>query len=158
MPRYGIATLLESHPSGYEFKTDNTPLHLTHVDSFAIDLEADALVTKLSERLTDFPAFSVRATHDQMLGQNNDIHVTILELNDQLKNLHAAIMQVLSEERAILKNPHFHNEGFNPHVSVYGSRRVEPGDQIRIKDISLATRLTEDDNPTHKILATIALR
>ncbi len=157
MPKYGIATLLESQPASYEFKADNTPLHLTHVDSFNIDLDADTLAAKLSEQLTNISVFTVKATRDEMLGPNKDIPVTTLELNDQLAELHSLIMQALKDENAILKNPNFHNEGFHPHISIYGKRRVRVGEQILIKDICIGSKLTEDENPTHKILATIPL-
>lgn len=158
MPKYGIATLLDSKPVGYEFKASDTPLHITHVDSFTTDLDTDTLALKLSKRLKNMSAFTVKAVEDEMLGVNKDIPVTKLELNDQLSELHRLIMQLLEDEHATLKNPQFHNEGFNPHISIYGLRRVEPGTQIHLKDICVSSRINEDQDPTHRILAVIPLK
>lgn len=157
MPKYGIATLLEAQPVGYEFRANNTPLHLTHVDSCIVDLSPEQLAEKLRERLKGLSGFSVTALDDEMLGPNKDIPVTVLDLTQQLKELHALIMQTLEREKAVLKNPHFHNEGFHPHVSIYGSRRTHVGEQVSIENISIGTKLTEEDNPLHRIVATIPL-
>jgi hypothetical protein len=158
MPKYGIATILEDCPVGYEFSHDNPPLHLTHVDSFVVELDWDLLEAKLKEQLKDFPEFATTALKDEFFGPNKDIPVTILELNTPLRKLHSLIMEVLEKEGAALKNPNFHNDGFAPHISRYGSKRVQPGDPILIKSISIGARVSDDENANHRILATIALR
>lgn len=157
MPKYGLATILEDYPVGYEFTGDNIPLHLTHVDSFVVDLSTEELATKLRSALSKQQSFSVTALRDELYGPDKDIPVTILELTPELQKLHYVLMNVLGQESATLKNPHFHREGFKPHVSIYDSRRVVVGKEVEIKSVSIAAKLSEEDNAKRRILATILL-
>lgn len=160
MQRYGIATILEDCPVGYEFTGKDIPLHLTHVDSFVIESDINDAVAKLQKELSDFPSFEVSPLKDEIYGQDEgkEIPVTTLELNPPLKNLHELIMKLLDEEKAFLKNPHFHNAGFRPHVSIYDSRRIAVDEPVSIKDVSIASKLSEGEDAKYRILAVIALK
>jgi hypothetical protein len=158
MPTYGFATILENYPAGYEFTVANLPLHLTHVDSLDIDMDADVLEGKLRELLADQRAFTVRAIADELYGPDKDILVTTLELTPQLKKLQIAIMDMLDREGATLKRPQYHREHFAPHVSVYGGRRLTVGQDVLIKDISIAAKVSDAEDANRRILATIPFR
>ena len=153
MANYGIATLLEYHDVGYEFPQDKIPLHLTHVDSFRVDLEASELAAKLSESLIDQSAFVVKAAKDKLYGPHDDILVTEIEFNSNLSQLHALIMKMLRDNNAILKNPQFHNDGYSPHISVYNGRRVKPGDEILVDNLVIASKTSDAENAITRILA-----
>ncbi|HVX24035.1 MAG TPA: 2'-5' RNA ligase family protein [Candidatus Saccharimonadales bacterium] len=157
MARYGIATIFENHPVGQEFTVDALPLHLTHVDSFEVDLSAEELATKLTAALAAQKAFAIKALTDEMYGADKDIPVTTLELTPQLMQLHRLIMGVLDATGAVLKNPHFHNDNFSPHVSVYGDKRVAAGDSVAIQDISIAAKVSDADDASRRVLANITL-
>ncbi len=157
MPRYGITTLLDICPVGYEFTPDNTPLHLTHVDSFEVALNPEELASKLRQCLAGQRAFGVAALCDTFIGPNKDISVTILDLTAELVNLHKDIMGMLEAEGAILKNPQFHNESFEPHVSIYGDRRIVVGQAVQIQGVSIGIKTGEGEQAVHRILATLAL-
>lgn len=156
MPKYGLATILEDYPVGYEFTGENIPLHLTHVDSFVVDLSTEELAAKLQSALSKQQSFSVTALKDELYGTDKDIPVTVLELSPELQALHIKIMDMLQSEGALLKNPQFHGEGFKPHVSIYGTRRIAIGDDILIKDVSIAAKLSEEEDATRQILATVS--
>lgn len=158
MAKYGFATLLENHPVGYEYRGDNIPVHLTHVDSFQVDLNLQELELRLQKALVGQKAFSVKALRDEFYGPDKDIPVTVLELTPELQELHTKIMDMLQSEGVFFKNLHFHRDGFMPHVSVYGDRRVAVGDDVLIKDISIATKLSEEENAKRRILATIPFK
>lgn len=157
MARYGFATLLDSHPVGYEFTPDTIPLHVTHVDSFEVGLSGDELAARLHQTLACQKALGVKASADAFLGINKDIPVTTLELTPEFAELHQTIMDMLESESAVLKNPHFHRELFSPHVSIYGDRRVVVGENVRIKDISIGIKMGEGTDAVHRIIATIGL-
>jgi hypothetical protein len=157
MPRYGLATILEDHPVGHEFTIDNLPLHLTHVDSFEIELGANELAAKLSELLVHQKAFDLKALADEHYGPKKDILVTILELTAELVAFHKAIIDLLETEGAVLKNPHFNGDNFSPHISVYGLKRVKVGESVSIKDISIAAKVSEADDANRRILSNIRL-
>lgn len=158
MPKYGLATILEDHPVGYEFAGDNLPLHLTHVDSFRADLDPAEMEARLQGALAGQKAFEAKALKDELYGPNKDIPVTVLELTPELKALHAIIMDLLQIEGAFVKNPHFHREGFRPHVSIYEPRRVTVDEGILIRDISIVAKLSEEENAMRRILGTVSFK
>lgn len=155
MIKCGFATLLEDCPVGYDFTSDNIPLHLTHVDSLQIELPLEEIELKLQKLLANRKAFSVKALKDELYGPNKDIPVTVLELTPELTALHKAIMDMLEREGAVLKNPHFHGKGFEPHVSIYGPRRLPAGEEVLIKDISIGIKTGDGPEAIHQIVATI---
>jgi len=157
MSKYGIATIFGDYPVGYEFTTANLPLHLTHVDSFEIELGPQALADELAKALLSHKQFSIKAVKDSYYGPEKDILVTELELTPELIKLHTSIMAVLRAHGAILKHPHLHNESYRPHISVYGDRRVEVGDTLTISQLSIAVKVADTEDANRKILATILL-
>jgi hypothetical protein len=157
MAQYGIATILEAHPVGSEFTTDNLPLHLTHVDSFEIELGTNEFATRLSNLLANQKGFTLRALADELYGPEKDILVTTLELTPELIKFHNTIIGFLDKEKAVLKNPQFNGDNFTPHVSVYGSKRVKIGDYVPINDISIAAMVSQAENANRTVLANIVL-
>lgn len=157
MAKYGFATLIGDYPAEYSFKPDNIPLHLTHVDSFEIDLNPDELAARLGQVLASQKPFRVKTIADTMLGPDKDIPVTMLELTPELGMLHKVIMDMLDSQGATLKNPHFHRDSFSPHVSIYDTRRVAIGEEVLIKDVSIGVKVGDGANVVHHIVATLPL-
>lgn len=157
MARYGIATLLENHDVGYEFSQDNIPLHLTHVDSFQSKLAADELAGLLSKSLANQPPIEIKATKDAYYGPDKDKLVTEIEHSLDLSHIHTTIIKILNDTEATLKNPQFHNDGYSPHISAYGTRRIHPGDVLVIDNLVIASKTSDADDARTQILAKIVL-
>jgi hypothetical protein len=157
MNSYGLATILEDHPEGHEFTVQELPLHLTHIDSFAVNMGHAALADCIAGIVGDRPAFRVRALADAGYGPDKDIIVTELELSAALEKLHHDLVRGLETTGAVFKRPQFLQEGYRPHISVYSKRRIQPGDDRLIKDISIVTKVSEDENANRRIVATIPL-
>jgi hypothetical protein len=157
MNRYGIATLLDSYPNNYEFTVDNTPLHLTHVDVLEIDLNSEEFINTMRPYLADQTQFSVTPIRDALFGPKKDIPVTLIELSPELKAFHENLIHFLRAEGALFENPHFLEDQYGPHVSIYGSRRVVIGQPIIINDISIGNKRSDIENPPNRIIATIPL-
>lgn len=157
MSKYSIIAIFENSAVGYEFSPDNIPQHLTLVDSFEIDLNPEQLAEKFEHVVAEQKQFEVLVLKDVYYGQSHDIPVTKLELTPSLTELHLLIMSTMAAEGAILKNPHFHNDGFSPHVSIYGSRRVKIGELVTIDQVSLAAKVSDADDFNTRNLAIIGL-
>jgi hypothetical protein len=157
MAKYGIATIFEYLEVGYEFSQDNIPLHITHVDSFQVELGPDELAGLLAESLAEQSPFEIKATKDDFYGPNKDILVTEIELSPKLSHLHFIIMKMLRDNKAVLKNPQFHNDNYSPHISAYDTRKVHPGDVLTIDSLVIASKTSDEDNAITRILAKIAL-
>ncbi len=157
MSRYGIATVFEDLPDGYEFMEANTPLHLTHVDVCEVDLKPLEFVKRLRQHLSNSQSFEVMPTEDALFGPEKDIPVTLIDLNPELKAFHARLMDFLRLQGAVLDNPQFHYGLYSPHVSIYGQRRVPLDQPIIIKNVSVGHKRTDIDNPPNRLIATIPL-
>ena len=155
MGMYGIATIFENSITGYEFLSDNIPLHLSHVDSFEVELTAEQLAKKLSASLTYQKTLQVKVLRDACYGPEKDILVAELELTPDLSSLHIRIMDMLTQVGAIFKNPHFHNDGYSPHISIYENRRVSIGEVVTIDQVSIGSKVSDDGDAATRILATI---
>lgn len=157
MGKYGIATIFEDLEVGFEFSQDNIPLHLTHIDSFQIELGTDELTSLLSQALLQQAQFEIKATKDAYYGPDKNILVTEIELNPALLHLHSLIMKTLTENNATFKNPLFQNDGYSPHISAYGTRRVHSGDILTVEGLSIASKTSDADDAMTRVLAKIAL-
>lgn len=158
MAIYGIATILGDSNPGTEFSADELPLHLTHVDSFEINVDLEKLEQALRQKLSSCRAFSVVAVKDVMYGPDKDIEVTELELAPELAHLQAVIVTTLEGLGAKFKNPQFVGQHYSPHISVYGARRVPVGDKVSVKEISIAAKVGTEENDVRRIFATIPLQ
>lgn len=155
MAAYGLATILENYPVGYEFTADNLPLHVTHVDSFQINMDPPKLTAMLQTGLARQRPVTTTAVVDEFLGPDKDVLVTKLELNPELAELQHLIMKLLENQGAIFKRPQFLKDYFHPHVSVYGVKRITVGQQVVIANISIAANLLDEPDANRVILATI---
>ena len=157
MKRYGIATLFETYPDGYEFTEANAPLHLTHVDVVEVDLQPEEFINKLMQHLREQQRFDVIPVGDTFYGPNKDIPVTVIELSAELKSFHEHLIQFLESNGASFDNPQFLKEHYGPHISIYGSRRVSLSEPVTIHSISIGHKRTDIENPPNRIIATIPL-
>jgi hypothetical protein len=157
MPKYGIATVFDELPDGYEFTEANTPLHLTHVDVCDVPLEPSEFISKLREHLHDTTSFEITPTEDALFGSEKEIPVTLVALNPRLKAFHTDLMGFLRSHGAVFDNPQFHDDQYSPHISIYDQRRLPLGKPVIIKSISVGHKRTDIENPPNRIIATIPL-
>ncbi|GAC1391620.1 MAG: hypothetical protein NVSMB46_04790 [Candidatus Saccharimonadales bacterium] len=155
--RYGIATIFEEFPDGYKFSDDNTPLHLTHIDVLEIDINPESFVRGLREHLKNQFRFKVMPLKDTFFGPEKDIPVTLIEQSPKLMEYHSHLVQYLETKHAKFDNPQYLKDGYIPHISIYGIRRVAIGKPIIIKSISVGHKRTDVENPPNRIIATIPL-
>lgn len=157
MARYGLATILQPHPVGLEFKANELPLHLTLIDSFEIEMPLDELSLKLGALLRTLNAFQIQTTADEQFGPDHDIPVTAVALNPELKLMHESLVEFIIQHRGTLRYPESNGPNYSPHISIYDSRRIAVGDQILINDVSLAAKLADDPEAPRVILANFQL-
>lgn len=156
--RYGIATLLEEYPDGYEFTDANTSLHLTHVDVLETDMNPTIFISGLHGHLRIQQKFTVTPEADTFFGPNKDIPVTVIELSPELIAFHTRLIHYPESEHAVFDNPQYLKDNYEPHISIYGLRRVELGKPVLISSASVGYNRTDIDNPPNRIIATIPLR
>ena len=111
----------------------------------------------MREHLRSQPRFNINPVSDVFFGPNKDIPVTIIEKTPYLKAFHELLLQFLESNGATFENPHFLKEQYEPHVSIYGSRRVTLGMPLSVNSISIGHKRTDIENPPNRIIATIPL-
>ena len=156
MNKFGLATILEKVPVGYEFYENNIPLHLTHIDSFQIDLDAENLELKLRRHLIGQKVISTTIKGLANYGPNKDISVVEIDLNDNLKSFHSNLLTFLEAEGAVFKRPQFLGKNFKPHITETSQIKLFKNEIVNIVEISIAYKEPIDIKPITKILSTIA--
>lgn len=155
MQKYVIIKLLEPKKEGVQFAASDWPLHVTLVPRFVINLEGTGLLEKMATLLRSHKPVEVVAETDELFGEFKNIKVTLLEKTPELTKLHSTIIDLLKSMGAIFDEPNFIEEGFRPHVTVQSKRRVQPGDLVKIDELSLIDMFPGGDINQRKVLKTI---
>ncbi|MEI7632577.1 MAG: 2'-5' RNA ligase family protein [bacterium] len=156
--KYTIICLLEDIEEGYNFHYSNWPLHTTLIDTFAIDWDVNTLQTKLQEVAQEQNSTTTTGTQSEYFGPNKEVHVTLLNKNEDLKSIHYALMQKLNEGNLILNDPQYHEEGYLPHSTVQKLKQVKVGEKVNINNLALIDMFLNEDPHERKILKIIKLK
>ena len=156
--KYTLIQLLEDLPEGFEYDWKSWPLHVTVADVFAIDWTIDTLSSKLTEFLSEQPAFAATADHDEFFGPNKDIRVVLINKTPELLALHEGTVQVLEEGNVIFNTPQYNKEGFLPHSTAQKHRQLQQGDIVPFNAVSIVDLFPNNDPYRRKILKTIPLK
>jgi len=155
--KYTLIQLLEEIEDGYEYSSSNWPLHTTIADTFAVDWDEDNLLGKLEVLLAKHKSFSTKATDFEFFGQEKQIKVTLLELNEELLELHSSVVSLLKSAGAIFNDPQFTGASYLPHATVQPHAHLKKGDIVNFTGLSLIDMFPNDDPYRRKILKTMKL-
>ncbi len=140
--KYTLVKLLESMTEGTEYNSADWPLHVTIVDTFAVEWEESDLLDKLSGLLdTKRKIATATAIHDDYFGCQKQTQVTILNMSKELVALHYDAVSLLRSAGAIFNDPQYIEEGYRAHVTAQPHARLSQGDFIKIDDICRAPAL-----------------
>lgn len=153
--RYVIIKLLEKLQDGDEFFPENYPLHITIVPSFQLERMDDALLGKIKQLCSGLKTFSVIAGVDEFFGPNGEVHVTTMIMNDELQELHASLVSILSEAGAIFDEPQYMLENYRAHATVQETIRLSKGDSIVVDSITVIDKLPNGLPIKRKLLKTL---
>lgn len=156
--KYTIICLLENFEEGYCFSSRNWPLHTTFIDTFAIDLDVETLEKILTEMTSKLDTTSTKAIGDEFFGAKKEVHVILLENNDDMKTIHHKLLGRLKKCNIELNDPQFSEEGYLPHVTVQKNSKVEIGDTVPITNLALIDMFPNEDPNQRKILKVIKLK
>lgn len=155
--KYAIVQFFEPIDEGYEYSSDNWPLHSTIVDTFAIDWSVDEMVNKLAELLCDHaPAESV-AEGDKFFGESGQVQVTLLDQSESLVNLHFDVVTALEDGGLVLNDPQFARNGFLPHATAQKHARLHKGDEVAFTALSIVDMFPDADAYKRRVLKTIKI-
>jgi len=155
--KYTLAQLLEPMPEGTEYAASDWPLHVTLADVFATNWDVPTMVGELTRLLSRAKPFASAAVGNAYFGPSHQTHVTLLEKNAKLKQLHYDIIATLEKGGAVFNQPQFIREGFAPHSTVRPHARLQKGERVMLTAISIVDMFPGGDPYRRKILKTIPL-
>ena len=156
--KYTIICLLEDIEEGASFASSNWPLHTTLVDTFAIDWSLETLQNKIFEVAREQDSISTKGVGDEYFGPDNEVHVILLEKNEDLKTIHYALLQKLKEGNLRLNDPQYSEDGYLPHSTVQKHRQVEAGGAVSINNLALIDMFPNEDPYQRKVLKIFNLK
>lgn len=155
--KYAIVQFFDPVDEGFEYSSDNWPLHSTIVDTFAINWSVNEMVAQLTGLLCRHaPAYSI-TEEDRLFGENGDIRVTLLDRSESLVALHLNVVTALERGGLILNDPQFARDGFLPHATVQKYSRLNKGDRVRFTVLSIIDMFPDADAYKRRVLKTIEI-
>lgn len=142
---------------GQEYSSSNWPLHVTIADTFAIDGDLPGLITELVTMSKKYKPISVTAPHEEHFGPEQQVKVTILDMNNKLIRLHYDVIEVLKSLGARFNDPQFIEKGFRPHATVQPHARVDVGGTIIINNLTIIDMFPANNPYKRKVLKIINL-
>lgn len=153
--KYTIVQLFEELNDGYEYSSDNWPLHSTIVDTFAINWSIDDMASKLTDAIRGHAITRSVARDNRNFGEDGQIQVTLLDRTKSLVNLHNDVLKILEEGGLVLNDPQFARDGFLPHATVQKHARLNKGDTVQFDALSIIDMFPGEDPYRRKVLKTI---
>lgn len=155
--KYTIVQFFDDIAEGYEYSSDNWPLHSTIVDTFAIDLSVDEMTNRLTDVLKSHAIADSEAEDDRFFGENGQVQVVLLNRSESLVKLHQDVLVALEEGGLKLNDPQFARDGFLPHATVQKHARLHKGDKVQFTALSIVDMFPDEDPYKRKVLKTIAI-
>lgn len=155
--KYTIVQFFDDIDEGYEYSSDNWPLHSTIVDTFAIDWSADEMASRLKDVLKDHAIADSVAEDDRFFGEQGQVQVVLLERSDTLVKLHQDVLITLEQGGLKLNDPQFARDGFLPHATVQKHARLNKGDRVQFTALSIVDMFPDEDPYRRKVLKTITV-
>lgn len=155
--KYTIICLLEDVEEGFSYSSSDWPLHTTFVDTFATDWDVETIKQKLEDTAKTLTSTNTKGIGDEYFGQNNEVHVILLEKNADMKNIHYALLETLKQSNLKLNDPQYSEDGFLPHSTVQKHAAVKVGEEVKITNLALIDMFPNEDPYQRKVLKVVKL-
>lgn len=162
---------VEPVAEGLEFPRDDWPLHLTLVKFDVAESRQEpraepgpgtppAAGDPLAEQIAALMAGPVTAALGSRIsvdgeagfGRAGSIPVNLIEPSGQLQVLHNELVRIVEQLPGRISTPAFTLEGYRPHVSHHGDKRLQRGDTFALDRIALVDMAPDGGHATRRIL------
>ena len=160
---------VEPVAEGLEFPRDDWPLHITLV-KFDVKFDVvepaaepgpqpgsgDPLAGKIATLMAD-PVAAVLGSRvtvggEAAFGRGGSIPVNLIESSDELQSFHNELVRIVQQLPGRISTPAYTLEGYRPHVSHHGDKRLHEGDTIALDRIALVDMAPDGGHGTRRIL------
>jgi hypothetical protein len=170
---------MEPVTEGLEFPRDDWPLHITLVKFDVVeprqkvDLTGDEasgpaagagegpvpgdrlagkIATIMAEPVAAVLGRPVTVGGEAGFGRAGSIPVNLIEPSAALQSLHNALVRMVQELPGRISTPAYTVEGYRPHVSHHGDKRLHQGDTALLDRIALVDMAPDGGHATRRIL------
>jgi hypothetical protein len=158
---------VEPVTEGLEFPRENWPLHITLVKFDVVGPQSLPETTPgaapgdpLAERIASLMAgpvaealgSSVTVGDEAGFGRAETIPVSLIEPSGPLQGLHDALIRIVTELPGRIPAAGYTLEGYRPHVSHLGERRLNEGDVVVLDHIALVDMAPDGGHATRRVL------
>ncbi|WP_022890826.1 2'-5' RNA ligase family protein [Agromyces italicus] len=147
MARFVVVLPLSPLSVGDEFTVAQWPLHVTLVEPFETELDADALCTAIAAgaESSGVRPITVTVGDDAMFGPRRDILVSLVRDGGEIATLRVEAIAALRAEGVELRRV---RSDFRPHVTAKRHWRVHRGDRLELGTLALV-RLRPPETSHH---------
>jgi len=137
-----------------EFLPSEWPLHLTLLGNFTTNAPIEHIINALINYTENIKPFEITVGNESLFGINEDILVSVLQTNGAIKELHNGLKGIMDAQEAIYDNSNFVGTGYNPHVTVQETTRLNTGQKILVGDITLVDMEPNGDSGKRRVVRT----
>jgi hypothetical protein len=170
---------VEPVTEGLEFPRDDWPLHITLVKFDVVEPHREAgtpagttwdaaaepapeprggdplagtIATLMAEPVAAALGSQVMVGGEAGFGRAGSIPVNLIEPSAELQSLHNALVRIVLELPGRIPAPAYTLEGYRPHVSHHGDKRLHQGDAVVLDRIALVDMAPDGGHATRRIL------
>lgn len=153
--KYVLVHTIKDLPNGYEYVMEDWPLHVTLADVFSIKGTPDDLLHELEHQLSTLTPVTSTVVGETWFGENQNVHVMLLEKTDALQQLHEEILSILDHFNVQFNDPQYTRGGFRPHSTVQKNEALALGDTVTFDSITLIDLFPDEKPYRRRILGTV---
>lgn len=140
---------------GSEFSSSDWPLHCTIAGVFALDF-TDDVCQELSELVRARKPFQSSTTEVAWFGPEKTVKVRLVEMTDELYELHDNIVTFIYEHGGEFNEPLFLRDKFAPHVTMRGDV-PRSGEVVSFSQLALIDMFPDADHTRRRVIALMPL-
>jgi len=155
--KWCVAAFIEPVVDGYDFFWKDVPLHVTIVGVFGTDKSGNELSKIVKDSLNNISIFEVQAGEDLYWGENKELVVVKINNSEIMQKLADAAHFTLSGINVDYLEPEYEGEEQVFHSAVQKHARLNSGDIVQIKSVSIVDMFPNSDGYRRKIFKTFNL-
>jgi hypothetical protein len=138
------ADLTAGSPAGRAAETDEAPV--------PEDRLAAKIATIMAEPVAAALGCQVTVGGEAGFGRAGSIPVNLIEPSAELQSLHDSLVRMVQQLPGRISTPAYTLEGYRPHVSHHGDKRLHQGDTVLLDRIALVDMAPDGGHATRRIL------
>jgi hypothetical protein len=158
---------VEPVTEGLEFPREGWPLHITLVKFDVVGPKSlpettprpaadDSLAARIASLMeppvAEALGSSVTVGSDAGFGRAGSVPVSLIDPSPALQGLHDALVRIVAEVPGRIATAGHTLEGYRPHVSHLGARRLHAGDVVVLDQIALVDMAPDGGHATRRVL------